>query len=185
MSSRRAISSLLRYGLALASPCIALALALLLGRYGLYFINSIFLFGIAIVSWFGGPGPAVLAVVVSGAARGYFFVEPLYSLVIHPTDIPQYIIFILFASLITGFAAVRRRVERELREARDKLEIEAAERTQQANLLNLTHDSIFVFDMNDLITYWNRGAQEFYGWTAEEVIGKRAYELLQTVFPVP
>jgi len=35
----------------------------------------------------------------------------------------------------------RRRVERELRQARDELEIEVAERTQQASLLNLTHDT--------------------------------------------
>ncbi len=87
--------------------------------------------------------------------------------------------------LVTWFSAVRGRVESELRQARDKLEIEVAERTQQASLLNLTHDTIFVRDMSDVITYWNRGAQELYGWTAEEVIGKRAHELLQTVFPGP
>jgi PAS domain-containing protein len=40
-----------------------------------------------------------------------------------------------------------------------------AERTQQASLLNLTHDPIFVRDMSDVIAYWNRGAQELYGWT--------------------
>ena len=57
---------------------------------------------------------------------------------------------------------------------------------QQANLLNLTHDSIFVRDMQNIITYWNRGAEEFYGWTATEVVGKVAtHQLLQTVFPAP
>jgi PAS domain S-box-containing protein len=60
-----------------------------------------------------------------------------------------------------------------------------AERTQQASLLNLTHDTIFVRDMNDVITYWNRGAQELFGWTAEEAIGRHAHELLQTAFPAP
>src|SRR3982074_1746745 len=39
--------------------------------------------------------------------------------------------------------------------------------------------------MSDVIAYWNRGAQELYGWTAEEAIGKRAHELLQSVFPAP
>ncbi|MGD1024837.1 MAG: ATP-binding protein [Candidatus Sulfotelmatobacter sp.] len=58
-------------------------------------------------------------------------------------------------------------------------------RTQQASLLNLTHDTIFVRDMSDVITYWNRGAQELYGWTAVEAIGKRSHDLLRTVFPAP
>src|SRR6266478_881423 len=57
---------------------------------------------------------------------------------------------------------------------------------EQAGLLNLTHDTIFVRDMQDVITYWNRGAEEFYGWTAEEVVGKvTTHQLLRTVFPAP
>jgi PAS domain-containing protein len=39
--------------------------------------------------------------------------------------------------------------------------------------------------MSDVITYWNRGAQELHGWTSEEEIGTRAHELLQSVFPAP
>ena len=56
---------------------------------------------------------------------------------------------------------------------------------KQASLLNETHDSIFVRDMNDMITYWNRGAQERYGWRAEEAIGKSSHELLRTIFQIP
>jgi PAS domain S-box-containing protein len=76
-------------------------------------------------------------------------------------------------------------VERELGEARDKLEVEVVERTRQASLLNLTHDTILVTDMGGVITYWNRGAQELYGWTADEALGKRAHDLLHTIFPAP
>lgn len=61
----------------------------------------------------------------------------------------------------------------------------AAALQERASLLDQTHDSIFVRDMNDVITYWNRGSQELYGWRAEEAIGKNLHELLKTIFPVP
>src|SRR4029077_12178929 len=56
---------------------------------------------------------------------------------------------------------------------------------EQANLLNLTHDAIFVRDMNGVINNWNRGSEELYGWTAAQAEGKIARELLKTIFPIP
>src|SRR5262245_12054818 len=56
---------------------------------------------------------------------------------------------------------------------------------EQAQLLDLTHDTIFVRDSNDLITYWNRGAEQLYGWRRDEAIGKTTHRLLETVFPLP
>ena len=56
---------------------------------------------------------------------------------------------------------------------------------EQANLLELTHDAIFVRDMSGTITYWNRGAEQLYGWLRSEAIGRPASQLLQTQFPAP
>jgi PAS domain S-box-containing protein len=56
---------------------------------------------------------------------------------------------------------------------------------EQAGLLDLTHDTVFVRDMNDVITYWNRGAEELYGWKKAEAVGKITHQLVQTMFPVP
>jgi two-component system sensor kinase FixL len=56
---------------------------------------------------------------------------------------------------------------------------------EQARLLDLTHDTIFVRDMGDVITYWNRGAEELYGWRRDEAVGKVSHQLMKTVFPVP
>ena len=179
-------SPVLRYGLAVLSVSVALGGSLLLERF--HFRNvadPLFLFAIAIAVWYAGAGPAILAVVFSGLADTFFFIAPLYSLYITRDDLPHFVIFVLFASLLTGFAAVRRRVERDLVQARDHLQIEVGERTQQASLLNLTHDPIFVRDMSDVITYWNRGAQELYGWTDKEAMGRHSQELLQTIFAMP
>jgi two-component system, LuxR family, sensor kinase FixL len=56
---------------------------------------------------------------------------------------------------------------------------------EHASLLDLTHDTIFVRDQDDIITYWNRAATELYGWRPEQAIGRKTAELLQTVFPAP
>ena len=186
MPSRGMTSLVRRYGLAVVSVAIALGLGLLVHGYTPRDVEfAFFLFAIALTVWSVGTGPAVMALVLACLADVYFFRDPLYSLYITPPDVPYFIIYTVFGILITGFSTVRRRVEHELRHTRDQLETEVAERTQQASLLNLTHDTIFVRDMSDVITYWNRGAQELYGWTAEEAMGKRARQLLQTVFPVP
>ena len=175
-----------RYGLAVVSVAIALGMARALQGYSSHGVElPLFLLAIALTVWFAGSGPAVLAVVLSSLAFNYFFTDPVYSLYITRSELPYYVFFILFAILIAWFSTVRRRVERELLKSRDELEMEVAERTQQANLLNLTHDTIFVRDIGDIVTYWNRGAQELYGWTAEEAIGKHSHELLQTEFPIP
>jgi PAS domain S-box-containing protein len=55
----------------------------------------------------------------------------------------------------------------------------------QAALLNLAHDAIIVRDMNYKITFWNRGAAETYGWTAEQVQGRDIREIIPTKFPTP
>ena len=60
-----------------------------------------------------------------------------------------------------------------------------AELQQQANLLDLSHDSIFLRDMNNVISYWSRGAEELYGWKRAEAVGKISHELLETSFPAP
>jgi PAS domain S-box-containing protein len=175
-----------RYGLALISVALALLPALLLQHYKFHDVElPLFLFAVAFTSWHAGAGPAVLSIALSILCFDYFFAPPLYSFVVTPADIPSMLVLISFAVLVARFSAVRRRIEADLVDARDKLQAEVAERTQQASLLNLTHDTIFVRDMNDIITYWNRGAEELYGWAAAEAVGKPSADLLRTVFPKP
>jgi PAS domain S-box-containing protein len=56
---------------------------------------------------------------------------------------------------------------------------------EQARLLDLGVDAIFVRDMEDRITFWNKGAQESYGYSASEATGRITHELLQTEFSEP
>ena len=173
------------YGLALLSVSAALGIALVLDSFEFRGLVSPFLFAVALSSWYGGGRAAILALVLSAGSFDYYFINPVHSFVVTGSSVLYLFVFALFASLVTWFSNVRRRTEDDLRQARDRLQIEVAERTQQANLLNLTHDSIFVRDMNFVITYWNSGAEELYGWTREQAVGKLSNELLQTNFPAP
>ena len=56
---------------------------------------------------------------------------------------------------------------------------------EQTRLLDLTHDTVFVRDMNDVITYWNRGAEALYGWSRDEAVGRISHDLMHTIFPAP
>ena len=180
------LSRIQRYGLGVISVALALGAALLVQYFNVRNVEVVFfLFALAITSWYGGGGPAVVALILSTFSFDYFFIEPLHTIFISSSDLPYFVTFTLFASLVTWFGTIRRRAEADLRQARDNLVVEVAERTRQASLLNLTHDTIFVRDLDDVITYWNRGAQELFGWTAEEAIGKKAPELLHTAFSRP
>ena len=49
---------------------------------------------------------------------------------------------------------------------------------EQAALLDHAQDAILVRDLDHNILFWNKGAEQIYGWRAEEVLGKNAQELL-------
>ena len=167
------------------SVSVALGVALLLESVHFPGLVTPFLLALAVAAWYGGPGPALLAFLLASLGFDYFFTEPLYTLYISLSDIPYFLFFALFAALVTWFSVQRRRFEEQLRQTRNELEIQVAERTQQASLLNLTHDSIFVRDASDVVTYWNRGAQELFGWRPEEAVGRHVHELLRSVFQAP
>lgn len=73
----------------------------------------------------------------------------------------------------------------EQKRAEETLRAAHQQASSQARLLDLTDDAIFVRDQCDRITYWNKGAEEAYGYTREEALSKVAHELLRTEFPEP
>jgi PAS domain S-box-containing protein len=56
---------------------------------------------------------------------------------------------------------------------------------EQARLLDFGSDAIVLTNWAKGILYWNRGAEDLYGFTRDEAAGKILHELLQTEFPEP
>src|SRR5882724_3680814 len=111
---------------------------------------------------------------------------PLFSLSVdEPLDAVALSAFLTTALIITRLVSKMRGSLDRLRVSLEDLRRAEEATRQQAALLDLTHDTVFVRDTQDRITFWNRGAQELYGWRAEEVAGRMAHELLRTDFPAP
>jgi PAS domain S-box-containing protein len=76
-------------------------------------------------------------------------------------------------------------LDRRVEERTAELEQRTAQVVQQARLLDLANDAIFVRGADDRISYWNEGAERLYGWSKEEAVGQSPHDLLHTEFPIP
>lgn len=74
-----------------------------------------------------------------------------------------------FYTVILRDITERKRVEETLRE--------------QARILDLA--PVLISDLNSRIIFWNLGAEQMYGWKAEDVVDKLSHAVLKTEFPRP
>ena len=73
----------------------------------------------------------------------------------------------------------------DLRQAEVELEHRRELVGRQAEMINLSHDAIVTSSPDRIVTGWNAGAAEMYGWTEAEAVGKSIHELLQTSTRIP
>jgi two-component system sensor kinase FixL len=198
-----------RYGLAVVSVGVALGITDLLEPYTTL-RTPLFYIAVITSAWFGGMGPGLLAVALSTLTVDYQFAPSAQTPALSADSRPFILLFSASALIACWVTVQRRKAEKALQQAHDELETRVRDRTsdlrraseelqaeiaerkrgeealrERANLLDLTHDTVFVRDTNNVITYWNRGAEELYGWTREEAVGKVSHQLTQTIFPAP
>ncbi|MCC7022102.1 MAG: PAS domain S-box protein [Thermomicrobiales bacterium] len=56
---------------------------------------------------------------------------------------------------------------------------------RESRLIDLSHEPIFVRDMDDVLVEWNTGAAQLYDFTKAEALGQVSHCLLRTRHPVP
>jgi len=81
------------------------------------------------------------------------------------------------AGLVVTFSDVTH-----LKQVEQEILDNTAQLRRQAQMLDLAH--VLVRDFDDRIIFWNKGAEEFYGFRAEEALGQLSHQLLKTEFPV-
>lgn len=110
--------------------------------------------------------------IVGASLLNVLFTPPIFSFRIQKLqDYFPLMAFFVTSLAITSLVRRSRRMEQTQR--------------AQARLLDLTHDTVFVRDKDEVIAYWNHAAEVLYGWSKAEATGKLAHELLKTVFPAP
>jgi PAS domain S-box-containing protein len=143
---------------------------------------------VMIVALLAGLWPALLASVVS-AIFVALWILPEQS-AFSNTRAANYVglaLFVIVCVFLTVVAELYRRSrqkaaaydkEQALRESQEALR-------QQAELLKLSFDAIFVRRMDGGIESWNRGAEELYGYSEEQAAGRMPSELLATKETLP
>lgn len=196
--------ALWRYTLALAAAFLALQLRVwltpLLGDRNLYHTAWV---AVAFSAWYCGLGPAILNVLTSVLGLWIWSMTATAGIVMDRTELAGTAGFVLFSALIIAFGessrrsrAKRERIEESLRAANEdmqrqierrtaQLERQTAQIMDQAKLIDLANDAIFVRTADDRISFWNQGAERLYGWSKQEALGRFTHDLLHTILPVP
>jgi two-component system, cell cycle sensor histidine kinase and response regulator CckA len=156
---------------ALAGLAIRSALEPTLGAYSPYLPSIL---ALIIAARFGGRKPAFVAATISALGISYLFLEPRYSLAITDTaakaGLALFVAVAFFICVLVG----------DLRESLLATARTEAALRRKTQLIDLSHDAVITADAHRVITGWNSGATEMYGWTEPEALGKPIHQLLQS-----
>src|ERR1044071_5289584 len=163
--------TLLNYAVAILSVALATALRLLLApvlEAQAPFIT--YIIAVALMAWYSGLGPALVAAALGAVAGGYFFIS-------YPLEVMKFLPFLVLSVVISLISETMRRT-------RARAEANALAFAERRNLLSTTlasiGDAVITTDEKGRVTFINPVAEKMTGWAEIEARGK----LLEEVFNI-
>ncbi len=178
---------LVEYLVAIAAVCVAFIL-----REALSFLTGpdfpeyvLFYPTVMTVALLLGTGPALSSIVLAAAllvlSRTHSWLRP--SL---PTDSSSFVVgLVLFVGVCVFLTVVaeayrRSRVKAEAYDREEALRESQKALQRQAELLRLSFDAIIVWRLGGEVESWNNGAEDLYGFSEKEALGRNIHDLLRT-----
>lgn len=165
-------SAFVNYAVAVLSVVAALIAALLLepSMHSSPFV-SLSLCAIMFSAWFGGLGPGLLATALSVAGFTYYFVPPIESFEVVPTDWPRIVLLAVTALFVVWLNVARRSAEGALR--RSEAYLTEAQR--------LSHTGSFGWKIASGDIVWSKETYRIFG--VDETVKPTIDLVLQRVHP--
>src|SRR5579885_1949845 len=123
---------------------------------------AIFVLGVVFTAHFLGFGPAVFSTVLSVLAIDYVALTPRLSFSLQTADLTRLAIFVFISLLAASLAKQKSRAQLRADEARERM----------AAIVASSGDAIYSATLDGIITSWNHGAEQLYGYPADEAIGQ-------------
>ncbi len=179
-----------RYGMAVVSVAIALALMLWLNPW-VAMTNSPFMmfFGAVIVStWYGGKNPGLLATSLSAVVSTYFFVDPAYSLQLDFSNSLRLLLFILQGILISVLLGALHTANQRLEKSLIKAQVTAEDLRQSedrfAQMAEYVQDVFWITEpQSSRVIYVNPAYETIWGRSCES-LKANSNEWIEAIDPV-
>ena len=138
------------------------------------------------VAWFYGPGPTILATVLSLVAAWYFILPPRFSLILQDTaSVASLLLHVVMSTALVILARAARAARAHSEVSQSELEARRAEaagayelRNRLAAIVESSNDAIISKNLDGIIQSWNAGAERILGYKAEEIVGQSILRLI-------